>query len=205
MGAKQTDDSDESQSEIKFQVGSEKTVVLILRPEVLTNRNAILDAILNLSALREAYQLVYLAVPRLVGATLDATVFRTRGIGLLFFDERRIDEAVAPQLSRPVPLTAVVPAPSSEISMELANLRSLYAEMEQNFNRLRDDVKNIHGSREARQELPPLVQPLSDAGSEQLFTRSPVHSGQLPSYFTNNPWLEVLSKRGNGVHEPIAG
>lgn len=205
MGAEQTEDSEPNQNEIKFRVGSEKAVVVILRPEGLTHRNAILDAVLNLSGLSETYQLVYLAVPRLIGATLDATVFRTRGVGLLFFDERRIDEAIAPTPSRPERLPEAASAQSAEIATELANLRSLYAEMEQNLNRLRDDLKNIHSSREARQELPPLVQSLSDAGSGQIFTRNPIQSGQLPSYFTNNPWLEVLSKRGTGEHEPIAG
>lgn len=71
--------------------------VAILKPADLVVRNRIIDTVLTLSSLRTSSRLVYLAAPRLLGATLDASMFRAHGIGLLLFDDRRIDEAVAAQ------------------------------------------------------------------------------------------------------------
>jgi len=203
MGAQPSADTDQGQG-ISFTLGRDRIHVLILRPDALTNRNAILDAILSLSTLQSSYQLVYLAAPRLFGTSVDASLFRSRGIGLLFYDERRIDEAVPAQPAQNS--QAVRPSQGDQIDLvtELATLRTMYAEMEKTINQLRGDLTSLRS-----------VQPIEHAHIEPMPTRiiaaqanfppNVTHGGQLPSYFTNNPWLDVLSKRGNGEREPIAG
>ena len=202
MGAQQIANSDLDQGGVSFLVGSEKTHVLFLKPQDLAQRNAIIDAVMNLSTLRNVYQLVYLAAPRLLGATIDASVFRTRGIGLLFYDERRIDEAVPPQHIHPSPATGAKPLEDNALATELATLKSMYREMQQTINQLRVDLTSLHRPSRMPEELPPPVQALT---SQPILTENRTESVGLPSYFANNPWLEVLSKRGNGEHEAIAG
>jgi len=204
MGAQQTVNMDQDQG-LSFLMGVKKAHVLILKPDDLAQRNAILDAILNLSALKYTYRLVYLAAPRLFGASVDALMFKSRGIGLLFYDERRIDEAVPAQ-----PLqTGQEPGPSQQddkaVVAELATLKTMYLEMEQTINQLRNDLTALNNPHSMHEQTPRIPRPTQVITTQPSFPQNPMHVGELPSYFVNNPWLDVLSKRGCGERDPIAG
>jgi hypothetical protein len=208
MGAQQTSNADSNQGGLSFLVGADNVHVMVLKTQDLSQRNSIIDTVLKLSSLRNSYQTVYLAAPRLLGATIDASIFRAHGIGLLFFDERRIDEAVAPQpLQATQPRVTPAPAQDSELVNELATLKSMYLEMERNLTQLRDDLKNLHEApaNAGRFASQPSHLPLSGAPHESVFAPNMSPGGALPSYFSNNPWLEVLSKRGRSENEPLAG
>lgn len=206
MGAQQAASIDHEQG-VSFELGGEKVRVLILRPEDLTQRNSILDAILNLSALKYTHQLVYLAAPRLFGASVDAIAFRSRGIGLLFYDERRIDEAVPAQ---PLQLEQADRHLEEDISnhktvvAELATLKTMYLQMEHTINQLRNDLMTLQNPHPVSEETFKIISPTHVITSPASF-QDQTHLGGLPSYFVNNPWLDVLSKRGSGGREQIAG
>jgi hypothetical protein len=198
---------DSNQAGLSFLVGADHVHVMVLKTQDLAQRNSIIDTALKLSSLRNSYQTVYLAAPRLLGATIDASIFRAHGIGLLFFDERRIDEAVAPQPLQPT-RPPVTPAPAQDPALvsELAALKSMYFEMERNLTQLRDDLKQLHQApRNERFAPQPSHPPLGGGPHEPVFAPNIVQGGPLPSYFSNNPWLEVLSKRGRLENEPLAG
>ncbi len=145
MGAQQIPNPDLNQSGLSFLVGADNVHVMVLKAQDLAQRNSIIDTVLKLSSLRNSHQTVYLAAPRLLGATIDASIFRAHGIGLLFFDERRIDEAVAPQPPQAAqPQLTPTPAQDPGLVTELATLKSMYFEMERNLTQLRDDLKNLH-------------------------------------------------------------
>ena len=202
MGAQQTPNPDSNQAGLSFLVGADNVHVMVLKTKDLAQRNAIIDTVLKLSSLRNSYQTVYLAAPRLLGATIDASIFRAHGIGLLFFDERRIDEAVPPQpLQVTPPQPTQVAAQDPALVSELATLKSMYFEMERNLTQLRDDLKNLHEIPRNDGFQPQLSQPPREPVYAPHFTQG----GSLPSYFSNNPWLEVLSKRGRSENEPFAG
>jgi hypothetical protein len=77
--------------------------------------------------------------------------------------------------------------------------------MEQMINQLRNDltaIRNAHPIEERAPRIPLSSQLITPQAS---FRQDATDDGGLPSYFVNNPWLEVLSKRGTGEHEPIAG
>ena len=206
MGAQQTPNADSNQTGLSFLDGADQVHVMVLKTQDLAQRNSIIDTVLKLSSLRNSYQTVYLAAPRLLGATIDASIFRAYGIGLLFFDERRIDEAVAPQ-----PLQAtrpqLIPSPAQDPGLvsELATLKSMYFEMERNLTQLRDDLKNLHETPRNSGFAPQLSQPLQGVPREPVYAPNITQGGPLPSYFSNNPWLDVLSKRGRMENEPLAG
>jgi hypothetical protein len=123
---------------------------------------------------------------------------------LLFYDERRIDEAVPAQPAQNS--QAVRPSQGDQIDLvtELATLRTMYLQMEKTINQLRGDLTSLR-------TVPPIehapIEPLPTRiiAAQANFPSNVTHGGQLPSYFANNPWLDVLSKRGNGEREPIAG
>lgn len=205
MGAQQIANIDSNQRGVSFLVDMEKAHVLILKPEDLAQRNAIIDAVLNLSTLTNLYQQVYLAAPRLLGTSIDASIFRTRGIGLLFYDERRIDEAVSPQQMQLRPATAASPLEDNAVITELATLKSRYREMERALNQLRDDLTELRHPPRVQEELPRLSEATQAVTPQPIFPHNLTEGRELPSYFANNPWLAVLSKRGNGEYEAIAG
>ena len=206
MGAQQTPNPDPNQAGLSFLVGADNVHVMVLKTQDLAQRNAIIDTVLKLSSLRNSYQTVYLAAPRLLGATIDASIFRAHGIGLLFFDERRIDEAVAPQpLQATRPQLTPAPAQDPGLVSELATLKSMYFEMERNLTQLRDDLKNLHQTPRDGGLAPELSQRPQEIPREAVFAPNITQGGPLPSYFSNNPWLEVLSKRGRSENEPLAG
>jgi hypothetical protein len=225
MGAQQTPNTDPNQAGLSFLVGADNVHVLVLKPQDLAQRNSIIDTVLKLSSLRNSYQTVYLAAPRLLGATIDAAIFRAHGIGLLFFDERRIDEAVAPQPLQATRPQAAQPAQDPGLVSELATLKAMYFEMERNMTQLRDDLRNLHDAPRSGGFAPQLSQPAQPVPPEHVFAPNIIQnealhpyfnqvdpppprggsSGALPSYFTNNPWLEVLSKRGRSENGLLAG
>jgi len=204
MGAHQTDNASSTEPGLSFIFGAETVHVLVLKPSDLAHRNSIIDAVLSLSTLRNQYRLVYLAAPRILGATIDAATFRSRGIGLLFFDERRIDEAVAPQTMQLATLPEATPEDPA-VSTELATLKSMYLEMQRTLNQLRDDLTGLQHAPRTQVDLPRTPEPVRTVIAQPIFTHGVTQGEGLPSYFANNPWLEVLSKRGNGEHEAIAG
>lgn len=195
MGAQANDT--EPASGLSFTIGQDRIHVSIIRPQDLAVRNRVIETVLNLSSLRTA-ELVYLAAPRLLGATIDAGIFRTYGIGLLLFDDRRIDEAVPAQLVTRTP-TSTVPTPNDgALVTELTNLRAMYGEMERNLAQLREDMRNLNQNARGSEHT------LEQMHSPPITSREPAFApgvpsmepGALPSYFNNNPWLDVLSKRG---------
>jgi hypothetical protein len=174
-------------------LGAETLHVAILESSDLLQKGKVIDSIMTLASLRSSLNQLYLAAPRLLGTTIEAEVFRSHGIGLLLFDDRRIDETVAPQMLHPSPQEPSVRVQDPALVAEVSALKSMYLEMERTIAKLREDLRSYQESRETpppalrRLPAPPIIQ------REDKFT-SP--GAELPSFFVNNPWLEVLSKRG---------
>lgn len=203
MGARRTENAEIPHCNLAFLSGSEKIHVVLLNNDDITQRNRIIEAVLSLASLRNSSNLLYLAAPRLLGPSIDVAIFRPHGIGLLLFDERRIDEAIRPQAIQPSNPAPQAPNVDVAISSELAALKSMYAEMERTIAGLRADL-NTHNrepevQENGRESRPPSRLP------EPVFIGRGVADSALPSYFANNPWLDVLSRRGRAEGEPIAG
>ena len=194
MGAQPNDTA--PNSGLSFTVGQDRIHVSIIRPQDLAIRNRVIETVLNLSSLRTA-ELVYLAAPRLLGATIDAGMFRTHSIGLLLFDDRRIDEAVPAQLVQRTPAPTVQVTNDGALVSELTSLRAMYGEMERNLAQLREDMRSLNQStREPERQLEQVHPPIMSHEPVFASPAPPLEAGALPSYFNNNPWLDVLSKRG---------
>jgi hypothetical protein len=131
----------------------------------------------------------------MLGATIDAAVFRSRGIGLLLYDARRIEEAVAPERSE-AQIQSVPDAPTRDRALlaEIVNLKSMYLEMERTIAKLRQELED------RRLSVGISVDPTRATQPRPIFAVEPGIGGQspasLPSFFTNNPWLDLLSRRG---------
>jgi hypothetical protein len=198
MGAQPVERPQNAPKGLTLILGQEKVHVMILNSDVFLNGGKIIESIMSLTSLRDSVNQLYLAAPRLLGTTVEAEIFRSQGIGLLLYDNRRIDEAVAPQ-------TFQQPAISDQgetLLNELVALKSMYLEMERDVSKLREELKGYEERLNSISTIPERI------SSPSLLTQEPEYMGpsaELPSFFSNNPWLEVLSKRGREEPAPIAG
>lgn len=209
MGAQQNPTKDNDEASLSFSLGTEKIVVSILTLEDLVQRNRILNALLRLASLRSLANQLYVAAPKLLGASLDANIFRSQGIGLLLFDERRIEETIQPQAisssARPEQLT---PTLDPAMLSELAALKSMYAEMKKRIEDIHAEFKSLKNNPLQQSEQAPCLdnlvfEPIQRAAA--LHSAKSFEESSLPSFFTNNPWIDVLSKRGRSEVAPLAG
>lgn len=124
MGAEQASEKPASAA-LSFIIGDQRVNVVVTRTDAL-NQSAIIEAILGLASLRASSNQLYLAAPRLLGVTVDAQIFRSYGIGLLLYDERRIDEAVPPQMVQFTQPAPTLPSPDPSTIAQLTELKSMY-------------------------------------------------------------------------------
>lgn len=210
MGAQHNQDTS-NPGTLSFLIGDERVLVGILTVADIIQRNRIIDTFLRISSLRSQGTQLYVAAPKLLGATLDAQILRSSGIGLILFDDRRIEETIKPQVlqtSTQIQPPITNPIPDPVLLSELTTLKSMYAELERNMSRIIAEFKSL------RQDA--LTQTLSPQSSDHV-RFEPIHrperpfqtdmlgEGALPSFFTNNPWLDVLSRRGKTEATPFAG
>jgi len=201
MGAQPLEPLQDAPTGLTVSLGSERIHIAILRTDAFLQKSKIIESIMNLAPLTRSADQVYLAAPRLLGTTVDAGVFRSHGIGLLLFDDRRIDETVAPQSFHASHQEQRDQTPDPALVTEVATLKSMYLEMERTVARLREDLENFQQNISSTPAAPVRISP-PIAHQESRFTR--VGAG-LPSFFSNNPWIDVLSRRGREEAAPIAG
>ena len=210
MGA--LDENTSNPGTLSFVMGNERTLISVLTITDIIQRNRIIDTLLHLSSLRSEGTQPYIAAPRFLGATLDSQILRSSGIGLLLYDDRRIEETIKPEpIQRTTRITQASPSFSTNTTLiaELAALRLTCAELEKNMSHMRSEFKSFRESvmssttisRDSNpvRTFEPLQRP------ETTFQTNVLGEHALPSFFTNNPWLDVLSKRGHTEGTPLAG
>lgn len=210
MGAQETPSQEvHDPTTLSFQLGNDRLSVSVLTAKEMIQRNRIIETLLHVSSLRSAGARLYVAAPRVLGATLDAQIFRSYGIGLLLFDDRMIEETVKPQITQAqeqLQPTPTLTSPELTLLSELVTLKSMYVELEKNMERMMTEFRSL------RENVPvparTLLQAPEHAPFEAIRTAPfsvDMRGNSLPSFFTNNPWLDVLSKRGRSEVTQFAG
>jgi hypothetical protein len=202
MGAQQVEALQNSPTGLTVNLGSDRVHIGVLKNDAFLQRGRIIESVMNLLSARDSANQIYLAAPRLLGTTLDAELFRSHGIGLLLFDDRRIDEAVTPASIHTHQSEASARDHDLGLVTEVAALKAMYLEIQETVAKLHEDLKNYQENtghvasnleRIHQSPVPPQEFKITGPGPE------------LPSFFNNNPWLDVLSKRGREEAPPIAG
>jgi hypothetical protein len=195
-----------------FVLRSERTLVSVLTITDIIQINRIIDTILNLSSLRSEGIHPYIAAPRLLGAILDIEILRSSGIGLLLYDDRRIEETIRPEPPhRATGINQASPSSSKDTTViaELAALKLICTELEKNMSNMRMEFKSLQETVMSSTTISRGSEPVQAFGSlqrrEGMFQTGVLEESSLPSFFTNNPWLDVLSKRGRAEESPLAG
>jgi hypothetical protein len=209
MGAQRCSTENSDSRSLSFKLGNETIRVVTLQKEEILESSKVLDTILYVISLRQTGDVLYLAAPRLLATTLDNQIFKTHGLGLILFDDRKIEEAIEGRITptlEPKPINTGVP--DQNLLSEFTLLKSMYAQMEKTIEDMREEMKSISQSTRTTEPRPPsrteYIEP-PRTPTAYTITTHPIQ-GPLPSFFNNNPWLEVLSRRGRAEEvTPLAG
>jgi len=209
MGAERCSTENSDSRSLSFKLGNETIRVVTLRKEEALESSKVLDTILYVNSLRQSADVLYLAAPRLLATTFDSQIFKTHGLGLILFDDRRIEETIEgrtkPALeSKPINTTV----PDQNLLSEFMILKSMYAQMEKTIEDMREQMRAMNHSAGTREPRSPIdMEPIEPPRPPTAYTITPHPTqGPLPSFFNNNPWLDVLSRRGRAEEvTPLAG
>ena len=178
---------------IHFQDGDSKVLVKVVSRKQLGDRNALLEAVLKATDLTRKANKVYIALPRIYASILDCSTLEKQGLGLLTYDERRVEEALMPkrfELTRETSMTVQVP---SQFFEELDHIKRRFHALEETVEALREEVRMLRSIGVQRPEFRVEPQPVEVTVPKDL-----------PSFFKDNPWVDVLSRRGREP-EKVAG
>jgi hypothetical protein len=201
MGAQPTEAVEGAPPGLSIIIGAERIHVAVLKNDAFLHTGKIIESIMNLATLKSRVNQLYLAAPRLLGTTVEAGLFRSNGIGLILFDDRRIDETV-PSQSFHQQESQPTESHDPQLLQELNEVKSMYFEMQKNFANLREEVKSYQEQMKSLTDIPQRF------STPTISPHEPIRAGSsagLPSFFVDNPWLEVLSRRGREEGSAIAG
>ena len=165
------------------------SAVRVLREEELSTRNSVLEAVLSSATLINRVNQVYLALPRLVSSTIESKIMEEYGIGLIVYDQKNVEEVVAPRYFQTASQHTIVASENEDshrvLVEEIDTLRGRLRSLEEAVESLRSEVEYLRSWK-------------PQAPREETVTSSSVSPRfeGAPSFLRDNPWIEVLSRRG---------
>lgn len=173
------DSQDLDKKELWFTDGRSTLTVRVLEDSETRNRNAILDAALSALSLASKANLVYLALPKLHASLLDASILQSRGLGLITHDVRTVEEVVVAKR-----IDQALTRSESSADMEL--MKNRIVALERTVETLASELSVIRAKRIE------LERPRRQTPSETVDRGK---KDALPSFFKDNPWLDILANR----------
>jgi len=170
--------------------GKATTYLKVFRRDDLQERNTLLQVALRALSYTAVANRVYLVLPKVQAAVLDAAVLREKGLGLIVYNSRAIEEVLP---ARCFEHDSVGARPSAD----LERLRSRISALEQTVEALVSELSRIKSAKLEQLEI------------KRTHPETPAIAGRekpqpLPSFLQDNPWLDILSKRGK-ESDQIAG
>lgn len=190
-GLSESQPSEVGSSSDLFFIGEGTSVrVVVLERALWADRQAIMDSVMRASASAGKVSRTYLALPKTAASITDARLFQERGIGLFTYDQRNIEEALPARYfenASPIP-PQVNGAATNELENELRELRAEFDMLQRDMRQLKEELASSKNA------------PTPSQIVTTFTARTPLPEVQvaenLPTFFTGNPWVEVLSKRG---------
>lgn len=175
--------------EIAFTDGLNTIYLRVLEKPDLARRNGLLKVAVDSVSFTSVANRVYVALPKTYAAVLDAAILREHGLGLIVYDARGVEEVL--------PASLFEHRSEAKPSMEIEQLKRRISTLERTVETLGSELTRV-------KSMKPLL-----AGP-----RTPEHDGPvapepskpdfLPSFFEDNPWVDILAKRGREP-EQVAG
>ncbi|MCW4033673.1 MAG: hypothetical protein NWF08_09850 [Candidatus Bathyarchaeota archaeon] len=188
---KSENEEDKNTPDLIMSDNTNRIYLKIIQRESLNERNELLSSIMkSVSYLFEA-NIVYLALPKLYASILDGKVFRENGLGLLIYDDKgALEEVIRPKI---FPNKQMSTSSSSTIPIklmdEINSLKDSLHSLEIEVNMLKDLVNNLKNNQKSI-EIEPQI--------KKVKVEQKVNSTDFPEFMRDNPWVEILSRRGRG-------
>jgi len=188
---KSENEEDKNTPDLIMSDNKNRIYLKIIQKESLSERNKLLSSIMkSVSYLFEA-NIVYLALPKLYASILDGKVFRENGLGLLIYDDKEaLEEVIQPKI---FPNKQMSTSSSSTIPIklmdEINSLKDGLHSLEIEVNMLKDLVNNLKNNQKSI-EIEPQI--------KKVKVEQKVDSTDFPEFMRDNPWVEILSRRGRG-------
>ena len=165
------------------------SAVRILEEDELSSRNSVLEAVLSTASLMNRVNHVYLALPKLVSSTIESNIIEEHGIGLVVYDQKTVEEVVVPkylQIANQGSTMTVANGESHQALIEeIGALRGRLKFLEEAIESLKSEVAYLRSWKPSATHV----------GAVTSLPITPVFEG-APSFIKDNPWIDVLSKRG---------
>jgi hypothetical protein len=175
-----------------FQAGTTSVRLVIVDESFWMDRQNFLNSMMRATALAGKSNRIYLALPKTAASVVDAQLFHARGIGLFTYDHRNVDEALPARYFE----TESIATPdddkvkTNQFENEIKELRGQVDSLERTVQSLSEELMMLKRTNPRSEPIKPYVTP------PVLPTLTASHA--QPAFFSGNPWLEVLSKRGKG-------
>lgn len=191
-----------SGKELLFEDGLHLTLVRILAKEDLSDRNAILRTIVSLNPREAKVNRAYLALPKRYVAALDGSILREMGIGIIAYDEGGVQEVMSAALFEKE-LESQRLEEAETLRYDIDELRRLYTELRREVSDLGEELAELRREVRSLKAENSTAKAMGMRKAEPVVVKGSVAEGrELPSFFADNPWLDVLSRRGK---EDVAG
>jgi len=184
-----SDNEDKNAPDLIMSNNTNRMYLKIIQKESISERNKLLGSIMkSVSYLLEA-NIVYLALPKLYASILDGRVFRENGLGVLIYDDRGAPEEVIQPKIFPNKQTSASSTSTIPIKMmeEINSLKDNLHSLEIEVNILKDLVSNLKSNQKII-EIEPQI--------KKVKVEQKTDSTDFPEFMRDNPWVEILSKRG---------
>jgi len=193
--------------DLAFTRNGDLVFVEVLEIGALSDRSLFMKALMNTSALRDYCNLLYIAAPKLLAVIIDSSTLSEYGVGLLTVGDKVLE--AQPATYRPIksvkPQQVSIEIPEIEELKKIPLIEERIRELERVIVELRSTISNLQGK---IYSLSSRVESLEKLGI-QVKTKIPkpevkpevtapveVSSEGLPSFLKDNPWVSILSKRG---------
>jgi len=179
--------TERKKGELVFTDGVNTIYLRALEMNGLDERNRLLETIADSVAQTSVANKVYLALPKVCATILDAAILREKGLGLMVYDSRGVEEVLPARLFDHMP-------PEPKNTLELEQLRGRISTLEQIVEALNSELSKIRLTRPV--QLNTKSTQISDAD-----TTEPQKPDVLPSFLQDNPWVDILARRGREVEQ----
>lgn len=174
----------------------------------ILEKEQFLASLTKATVLREYVDKVYIATSTKYKPFINGRLLSSNGVGLLLIDEEgNVQEAIPPRPTTRRTLRGIPKEYIDELRSlkeQINELRKGYSDLIKEIERFREiasEVRELH-NRILRLEQRLRGETVSlgkiEKVEESLETISIPNKEELPSYLRDNPWLQVLSRRGKG-------
>jgi len=183
---------EERENYLTFKIGDSILSIEILSGKEILDRNAILNSALKALAKFEYSNKVYLALPKVYASIIDGEILQNHGLGLLTYDEKEVKEVIPAKFIKKQLLTKEnYERKIEELKIELKKLKENHMLLKSTVDTLKNEVEKL---KKGLIKVPLIKEEKITEAKPQPKLEASING--LPSFFKNNPWLEVLAKRG---------